>query len=118
MLVFKAVKEDGTPLDIKGPFHKSLYDLPPGEYTVEIKPRDVELESYKRHYFSQVDKLADFAGYVSRAERELFKKQLSEQFGYSVTEIKTIEDMKVRMEEMYKFSSEFYSYIFEPYNPE
>lgn len=117
MLVFKAVKEVGTPLDIKGAFHKTLYELPPGEYVVEIKARPVELESYKRHYFSQVDKLAEFAGYVSRKEKELFKKQLSDQFGYSITEINTIEEMKVRMEEMYRFSSEYYSYIFEPYNP-
>jgi hypothetical protein len=118
MFKFSAIKVEGHPLEIKGPFHKVLYSIDPGEYIVEIKPRPVELESYKRHYFSQVDKLAKYAGYVSREENILFKKQLSEYFGYSITEIATIEDMKIRMEEMYKFSSEQYNYIFEPYNPE
>lgn len=118
MYKFKAIKEEDGPLVIIDSFHKMFFEINPGEYVIEIKPRDTVLESYKRHYFSQIDKLANYAGYVSSEDKKLFKKQLSEELGYSIKEINNLDDMKIRMEEVYKISSEHYGFLFEPYTPE
>lgn len=116
-MIIKGIKTEHS-FDFEKGFLKKINSLPEGDYSIEFKLRDKALESYKRHYFSQVDKLAVFLGYMSKADRDIFKSQLSTHFGYSITDINTIDEMKIRMEELYQFASIEYNYLFEPYNPE
>lgn len=113
---FKAKKAVDKPIDIEPGFLQLLGKIEPGEYIITVSVRNTELESYKRHFFAQIDKLAKFAGYMTTKDKELFKQQISEHCGCSITEIVTIEDMKIRMEQVHQLASNL-GFFFEPYTP-
>lgn len=95
---------------------KELISLPDGDYTVTPQPVLTNVAQAKKRYFAMVTELAEYAGYMSKKEKELFKAQVKEQLGSeSIADITDSLQISIKIEELHQLAQTHYSYCFKPY---
>lgn len=117
-LKFK-VKEGVCEEIYDGYLSEMLPALEDGNYVLVVNIIDNKVDKAKKKYFSMVSELAEYAGYVSRKEKDQFKEAVKKELGNeSIAEMITFDEIKIKLEELHKLAAEHYNYIFKPYNPD
>lgn len=90
-----------------------LISMAEGDVTITLEIGD-NFEPMRKKYFAMITELANFAGYVSHKDKELFKRQIKEVLQIqSIAEIKTKEEMGSAIEALHEFSAKNYDYTFD-----
>lgn len=116
---FDITVKDGVVIDnYSGGLNDLMVNLVDGRYRYHIVLIPSNLIAVKAKYFALVTELANYTGMQSRKDKDLFKEQIKKELGNeSIADMVTLEQVAIKIEELYNLAANFYEYHFKDYVP-